>query len=300
MPDRKSKAADSKGIADLFRVLRNMCSDEAVSDANFRLAFRIAQNVNARTGWGEASHTFLIDEVPRTNKAKIRRFRREMEGELGWVRVFEGTRGRGTRYQFRDERCASIEAICERARDERHAQAALEKIRLDTAQKVAGLGVKSSPLTDDAAGSFRGEISPPNGVRKGVRSTPDRGSVETPVLPHSTTSTEGYREENETQDARAHLPAGGHGQARADIPSTPLQDDEDDTIPESPSPAIRSANSIRCACGEPALSEIQLEPKGRFIPHCFECGEDSIPLEVRPLRAANYPVADYRLVRDGS
>ena len=133
-----------------------MCFDEKVSDADFRIAFRIAQCVDADTGWGEAGDAFLSVEVPRTDRGKLKRFRRKMRDDLGWVRTIKGERGRATCYEFKETRCEEIEEARAEAKEARHAQSALRKIQRDTAMKVASLGGDITPLTATEADPITG------------------------------------------------------------------------------------------------------------------------------------------------
>ncbi|GJD99281.1 hypothetical protein [Methylobacterium isbiliense] len=72
-----------------------MSHDEQLKDGQFRIAFRVAQSVNAKTGWAEISDDALMDEVLRTEEKKLRTCRRDLE-RLGWWRTIEGERGRPT------------------------------------------------------------------------------------------------------------------------------------------------------------------------------------------------------------
>ncbi|MDH2313988.1 hypothetical protein [Methylobacterium brachiatum] len=250
MVDRqlKRKRPKAEDIADLFRVLRGMCFDEKVSDANFRIAFRIAQCVDADTGWGEAGDAFLSDEVPHTDRGKLKRFRRKMRDELGWVTTIKGERGRATRYEFKETRCEEIESARAEAREARHAQSALQKIQRDTAMKVASLGGDITPLTAIEADPITGEIYPLNEPTKGVKSTPVKGAGETPLLPHSSTSPQGYRKQDDSEDAHAHLPASA--------------------------PMLARADPMRCDCGKPAIVQVRLQEAGPWILQCEECYRD--------------------------
>lgn len=244
MSDRQPKRnrVRSEDVTDLFRILRNMCRDPEMTDANFRLAFRVAQCVDAGTGWAEAGHEFLIDEVPRTDKAKVRRFRRVM-GELGWLRSIQGERGRATRYLFLDGRCEAIEAAADEARDRRHAEAALRKIERDTALKAAAIGGGITPLNGETVDPITGEISPLNHGLKGVKSSPDKGVPDTPTLPHSSTSPEGCRLQDWTQGGRT---------------------------PQQPS----------CSCGAAPIVRVRWQQSGEvgpWHPLCQECDEDWLP-----------------------
>jgi hypothetical protein len=248
-----------------------MSRDEKVSDAHFRLAFRIAQCRSEDTGWAEASHAFLIDEVPRTQKSKLRGFRDVMRDKLGWVRMLPGERGRGTMYQFRDERCAALEAESERKKEARHAAAALEKIDHDTALKVAGLGVNPDPSSASGTVELRGEILPPNGASTGVNPLTIEGQISTPLLPHSSTSPRGCRPQDVTQDARTHPHAGA--------------------------PALTHTVPPQCStCKNPATVELQLFSHETFSPHCGECREDLIWDAERPIGSSDerqVPVMSY-------
>lgn len=278
MSDRqpKRKRANAGDVADLFRVLRNMCFDEKVSDADFRIAFRIAQCVDADSGWGEAGDAFLSDEVPRTDRGKLKRFRRKMRDDLGWVRTIKGERGRATCYEFQETRCEEIEAARADAKEARHAQSALRKIQRDTAMKVASLGGDITPLIAIEADPITGEIYPLNEPTKGVKSTPVKGAGETPLLPHSSTSRQGYRQTDESPPASA--PASAPMPARAHIPPPPLDDDDDYLIEVTPA---QSHSAIR-----------------DVIPPPPPLDDDDLD-DASPPEPANDPGAAYRRVRDG-
>lgn len=249
MSDRRSKreAARSEDVADLFRILRVMSCDPNISEADFRIAFRISQRRHAQTGWAEAGDAFLIDELPRTDRQKLRRFRKRMR-EAGWIKFIEGERGRGTRYLFLDDNVPEIEKRLDESRDQRHAKSALAKIERESGLKAAALGVKFHPETEFSVDPITGEISPLIQSLMGVKSPSDKGGGFTPLLPNSSTYDSSCRQQNMTPEEHA------------------------------------SSSSVTCRhCEALATVEVRLSPRAPMTPVCAECAEDFFFTESRPL-----------------
>lgn len=249
MSDRRPKrdTARSEEVADLFRILRAMSCDPNISEADFRIAFRISQGRNAQTGWAEVGDALLMDELPRTDRQKLRRFRKRMR-EAGWIKVIEGARGRGTHYSFLDDNVTAIQNRLDESRDQRHAKSALAKIERESGLKAAALGVKFHPETELGVDPITGEISPLIQPTLGVKSTSDKGLGFTPVLPQSTTSNSSCRQQDMTPEEHA------------------------------------SSSSVTCRhCEAVATLEVRLAPKAAMTPVCAECAADFIFTEFRPL-----------------
>lgn len=249
MSDRRPKRdiARSEDVADLFRILRAMSCDPNISEADFRVAFRISQNRNAQTGWAEAGDALLMDELPRTDRQKLRRFRKRMR-EAGWIKFVEGERGRGTLYLFLDANVPEIQKRLDESRDQRHAKSALAKIERESGLKAAALGVRFHPETDFRVDPITGEISPLIQPVMGVKSSSDKGGGFTPVLPHSTTSDSSCRQQDMTPEEHA------------------------------------SSSSVTCRhCEASATVEVRLSPGAPMTPVCAECADDFFFTESRPL-----------------
>lgn len=281
MSDRqpKRKVQRSDDVADLFKILRFMASDPDVSEAHFRIAFAISQFVKASTGWAIVGDDALRDRLPRTDGKKLRLFRRAMEGR-GWLRIIEGERGRPTRYLFLDARIPEIRKRLDDAAAKRDAEFALSKSRDHSGAKAAALEARIDTETGEIGSELSGEYDPLIESSKAGNLCPNKGAILPPLLPQRSTSTEGYRDEDMTQDAHAHLPASAHVPVRAPIPPPPPMDDFDDTIPEAP---IR----VRCNCGARADCEVREFRSDRFEPMCEECRDDTIFEELRPLQSEN-------------
>lgn len=184
---RKPKSQDAGEVTSLFRILMFMSCDPNVSEAEFRIAFRISQARNADTGWAEIGDAQLLDEMPRTDKSKLRRFRRRME-ELRWLETVEGERGRATLYFLRDDNVPAIEERVKQAKGRRQEKFILDQIQYKTALQAASLGIRIHPSTGEVLGNLREQISPLKRRSKGRRSPPDRGAISPPLLPQSSTS----------------------------------------------------------------------------------------------------------------
>jgi hypothetical protein len=224
-----------------------MSCDPSISEADFRIAFRISQNRNAQTGWARAGDALLIDELPRTDRQKLRRFRKRMR-EAGWIKIVEGKRGHGTLYLFLDTNAPEIEKRLDESRDQRHAKSALAKIERESGLKAAALGVKFHPETEFSVDPITGEISPLIQPAIGVKSSSDKGGGFTPVLPQSTTYDSSCRQQDMTPEEHA------------------------------------SSSTVTCRhCEALATVEVRLAPKAPMIPVCSDCAEDFFVTESRPL-----------------
>lgn len=200
---RRGHLPRSNAIADLFKVLKAVAADPDVKDADFRLAFRIAQAVDQKTGWAEISDARLIDEIC-ANEQKVRRSRRRLE-DAGWLHTQEGKRGRPTRYLFLEQKVPTIHAQLKKAEDAREEAFVLAQTQKRTAAAAAALGVRIHRETGEVLEPIGREISPPN-----CESNPYKaGSVSptefTPLLPK--TSTSGLSVKDGSQGARALEPA---------------------------------------------------------------------------------------------
>lgn len=249
MSDRRPKrdTARSEDVADLFRILRAMSCDPNISEADFRIAFRISQNRNALTGWAEAGDALLMDELPRTDRQKLRRFRKRMI-EAGWIKLVQGGRGRGTLYFFLEANVPEIQARLDKSRDQRHAKLAVAKIERESGLKAAALGVKFHPETEFSIDPITGEISPLNRPIMGVKSPSGKGGGFTPVLPHSTTYDSSCRQQDMTPEAHP------------------------------------SSSTVTCRhCEALATVEVRLASNAPMTPVCSECADDFFFTESRPL-----------------
>ncbi|TXN71738.1 hypothetical protein FV230_07395 [Methylobacterium sp. WL6] len=156
-------------------MLRFMSADSDVTEAHFRIAFRVAQFVHAKTGWAKVGDATLIDHLPRTDAKKLRNFRRALES-LGWIRTIEGERGRPTRYLFLDTRIPEIEKRLADAAEKREVEFALRNAREHSEAKAVALQVQ-----------LTGRISPLIDRPKAGNLCPDKGAISPPLLPKRST-----------------------------------------------------------------------------------------------------------------
>lgn len=192
---QRGRFQDAKPTADLFRTLKAMAADREVKDGSFRIAFRIAQATNERTGWAEISDAKLAAQTC-ASEEKVRRARRALE-EIGWLRTHEGKRGRPTQYLILDTRRPEIEAQVEAANEARERAFAMAGI-----EKRTALAAESIPLRiDGETGEIIGLEEPSNPLKMDAPTPSDLR----PLLPQS--STPGLPVKEEPQDVCAPEPA---------------------------------------------------------------------------------------------
>ncbi|GJD92954.1 hypothetical protein [Methylobacterium iners] len=281
---RKPKPHLSGEIANLFRILKAMDCDESVRDADFRIAYRIAQARNSETGWAKISDALLVDELPRTDTKKLRKFRRRMEA-ANWIKTVEGERGRPTLYFFLEDNVAAIETANNQASEKRQAEFALKQIQEQTALKAAALGVRIDPVTGEVREPLGGKNSPLN---KAGKTCPDKGSVEPPSLPQRSTSEDTLPREDVTQEAgtseQCCHECGAPGWIRCShTGEIRCQECDEDMFPlfrgELIQPAKKASTvDLRCVdCGDAG----SIRDHGAI--RCDECEDDSQPFPGAPV-----------------
>lgn len=223
----KVRALESAATYDLFKILKAMAADPEVSDRDFRVAFRVAQAVNARTGWAEIGDERLMEEACVSDQ-QARRARRQLES-AGWIETVRGRRNQATRYRFLETKREAIEARVKAAADARDDLRMVKDIERRAQLASAGLpinfeGESSSRWDEDGAAlPFKIDHVSPSPVN--------------PLLPHSSTS-------RDISTATVQDVAKGYDPATGEIPLTLEERGEARIIPtcdECDQPAV-----IRC------------------------------------------------------
>ena len=263
--------------------------------------------------------------------------------ELGWLHYIPGRGLEASRYWVLDQNVQGVFSVLDHLAEER----ATAQDRRKEARKVGKETLHSQHQAMKAERRNRKSGSPhlathsdvvdaglspsltPSGSGKGATGTSQ--DVALPVLaetpqaevmscPDCGTVAEAGAEAGsrcaECEDEALSLESDVRELPRA-VPPPPDDDDWLDDLPQANSAPseFRVSNSVRCNCGEPAICEIRLICGGPFEPHCVECAEESLAIDVRPIPAnriadrapnssgapitAKDSVADYRRVRDG-
>ncbi|MFC5554451.1 hypothetical protein [Methylobacterium iners] len=125
-----------------------MCRDPRVADWQFRIAFRISQQVDEATGVAIISDETLTDEVPRTDVGKLRRCRNALEA-IPWWQVTRGSRGRASVYRFLNGAIDPITEVMAAKREKRN-EARIERLKRSVSSVMGGKSDPLQPTNDDA------------------------------------------------------------------------------------------------------------------------------------------------------
>jgi hypothetical protein len=182
-----AKPLEADKPVSLHRILHAMSYDTRVSEAEFRIAFRIAQTVNEKTGWGYITDRTLLAQLPRTDKKKLRLFRRQMEA-LGWMQTKAGARGKATSYRFLPDNVEEQMDRADAAATASEAAYHVAKIQERTALQSLAMAGRFDPETGEITPAIGGKFYPLMKRRMGGKRANFPRSNLPPLLPQTSTS----------------------------------------------------------------------------------------------------------------